>query len=166
MVCFIIRLLRKQCSNIHYKHYILLLSDSSEQAEGFLSDIRVELEENGIIKEDFGELKGNKAWKTSVLLTSTNIKIEAIGSGKKVRGRRHRNWRPDLIVLDDIENDENVYTKEQRNKLSNWYFKAVSKAGDTYTDIVYIGTILHISSLPGPCIFSQPQPWQTLRRGL
>lgn len=130
-----------------YKHYILILSDSSEQAEGFLSDIRVELEENGIIKEDFGELKGNKAWKTSVLLTSTNIKIEAIGSGKKVRGRRHRNWRPDLIVLDDIENDENVYTKEQRNKLSNWYFKAVSKAGDTYTDIVYIGTILHYDSL-------------------
>lgn len=35
---------------------------------------------------------------------------EAIGSGKKVRGRRHRNWRPDLIVLDDIENDENVNT--------------------------------------------------------
>lgn len=130
-----------------YKHYILIISDSSEQAEGFLSDIRLELEDNWIIKEDFGELKGDKAWKSSVLLTSSNIKIEAIGSGKKVRGRRHRNWRPDLIVLDDIENDENVYTKEQRSKLSNWYFKAVSKAGDTYTDIVYIGTILHYDSL-------------------
>lgn len=130
-----------------YKHYILIISDSSEQAEGFLSDIRLELEDNGIIKEDFGELKGNKAWKSSVLLTSSNIKIEAIGSGKKVRGRKHRNWRPDLIVLDDIENDENVYTKDQRMKLSNWYFKAVSKAGDTYTDIVYIGTILHYDSL-------------------
>ena len=130
-----------------YKHYILIISDSSEQAEGFLSDIRLELEDNPIIKEDFGELKGDKAWKSSVLLTSTNIKIEAIGSGKKVRGRRHRNWRPDLIVMDDIENDENVYTKEQRMKLSNWFFKAVSKAGDTYTDIVYIGTILHYDSL-------------------
>lgn len=73
--------------------------------------------------------------------------MEAIGSGKKVRGRRHRNWRPDLIVLDDIENDENVNTPEQRRKLKSWFEKAVSKAGDTYTDIMYIGTILHYDSL-------------------
>lgn len=129
-----------------YKHYILILSDSSDQAEGFLEDIRSELEENQAIIEDFGELQG-KVWRNDVLLTSTNIKIEAIGSGKKVRGRRHKNWRPDLIVLDDVENDDNVRTLEQRKKLENWFFKAVSKAGDDYTDIVYIGTILHYDSL-------------------
>ena len=130
-----------------YKHYIIILSDSSEQAEGFLEDIKTELEENANIIMDFGSLKGDKAWRSGVILTSTNIKVEAIGSGKKVRGRRHRNWRPDLIVLDDIENDENVNTPEQRRKLKNWFEKAVSKAGDTYTDIMYIGTILHYDSL-------------------
>jgi predicted phage terminase large subunit-like protein len=129
-----------------YKHYPIILSDSSDQAEGFLTDIKTELEENKNIIEDFGNLKG-KVWKTGVILTSTDIKIEAIGSGKKIRGRRHRNWRPDLLVLDDIENDENVNTPEQRKKLENWFYKAVSKAGDTYTDIVYIGTILHYDSL-------------------
>lgn len=121
-----------------YKHYILILSDSSEQAEGFLDDIKTELEDNANIIMDFGSLKGDKAWRTGVILTKTDIKAEAIGSGKKVRGRRHRNWRPDLIVLDDIENDENVNTPEQRRKLKNWFDKAVSKAGDTYTDIMYI----------------------------
>lgn len=130
-----------------YKHYILILSDSTEQAEGFLEDIKTELEDNGNIITDFGSLKGDKAWRSGVILTSTNIKAEAIGSGKKVRGRRHRNWRPDLIVLDDIENDENVNTPEQRRKLKSWFDKAVSKAGDTYTDIMYIGTILHYDSL-------------------
>lgn len=130
-----------------YKHYILILSDSSEQAEGFLDDIKTELEDNGNIIMDFGPLKGDKAWRGSVILTKTDVKVEAIGSGKKVRGRRHRNWRPDLIVLDDIENDENVNTPDQRKKLSSWFYKAVSKAGDTYTDIMYIGTILHYDSL-------------------
>lgn len=130
-----------------YKHYILILSDSSEQAEGFLDDIKTELEDNPNILMDFGSLKGDKAWRTGVILTRTDIKAEAIGSGKKVRGRRHRNWRPDLIVLDDIENDENVNTPEQRRKLKSWFDKAVSKAGDTYTDIMYIGTILHYDSL-------------------
>ncbi len=130
-----------------YKHYCIIISDSSEQAEGFLEDIKTELEENGDIIEDFGSLKGDKAWRSGVILTKSDIKVEAIGSGKKIRGRKHRNWRPDLIVLDDIENDENVNTPEQRRKLKSWFEKAVSKAGDTYTDIMYIGTVLHYDSL-------------------
>lgn len=129
-----------------YKHYVIILSDSSEQAEGFLADIKTELEENTALKEDFGELEG-RVWKTSVILLSNGVKIEAIGSGKKIRGRRHKQWRPDLIVCDDLENDENVNTPEQRKKLRSWFYKAVSKAGDTYTDIVYIGTLLHFDAL-------------------
>jgi predicted phage terminase large subunit-like protein len=130
-----------------YKHYIIILSDASDQTEGFLENIRTEIEENAAIKEDFGDLVGSKAWRNNVLLTATDIKIEGISSGKKIRGRKHRNWRPDLLVLDDIENDENVLTAEQRKKLKNWFFKAVSKAGDDYTDIFYIGTLLHYDSL-------------------
>lgn len=129
-----------------YKHYPIIISDSSDQAEGFLDNSRVEFEENTAIREDFGDLVGS-VWRSNVLVTKTNIKIEAIGSGKKIRGRKHRNWRPDLIVLDDVENDENVRTPEQRAKLDNWFKKAVSKAGDDYTDIVYIGTLLHYDSL-------------------
>lgn len=129
-----------------YKHYPIIISDSSDQAEGFLESIRVEFEENPAIREDFGDLVG-AIWRSNVLVTKTNIKIEAIGSGKKIRGRKHRNWRPDLILLDDVENDENVRTGEQRTKLRNWFLKAVSKAGDNYTDIIYIGTLLHYDSL-------------------
>lgn len=129
-----------------YKHYPIIISDSSDQAEGFLDNIRVEFEENEAIIEDFGNLVG-KVWRNDVLVTKSNIKIEAIGSGKKIRGRKHRNWRPDLLILDDIENDENVRTPEQRKKLENWFLKAVSKAGDDYTDIVFVGTILHYDSL-------------------
>lgn len=112
-----------------YKHYILILSDSSEQAEGFLDDIKTELEDNANIIMDFGSLKGDKAWRTGVILTKTDIKAEAIGSGKKVRGRRHRNWRPDLIVLDDIENDENVNTPEQNRRLKRDCKKGFYKFG-------------------------------------
>lgn len=129
-----------------YKHYEIILSDSSEQAEGFLADIKTEFEENAAIREDFGDLEG-KVWKAMVILLSNGTKIEALGAGKKIRGRRHKQWRPDLILCDDLENDENVNTADQRKKLRNWFYKAVSKAGDTYTDIVYIGTLLHFDAL-------------------
>lgn len=129
-----------------YKHYEIILSDSSDQAEGFLSDIKTELEENAAIREDFGDLEG-AVWKASVILLSNGVKIEALGAGKKIRGRRHKQWRPDLILCDDLENDENVNTPEQRKKLLNWFNKAVSQCGDGYTDIVYIGTLLHYDAL-------------------
>jgi predicted phage terminase large subunit-like protein len=138
-----------------YKHYEIILSDSSEQAEGFLADIKTELEENAALREDFGDLEG-RVWKSSVILLSNGSKIEAIGSGKKIRGRRHKQWRPDLILCDDLENDENVNTPEQRQKLRSWYDKAVSECGDTYTDIVYIGTLLHYDSLLAN-VFRKPE---------
>ncbi len=138
-----------------YKHYEIILSDSSEQAEGFLADIKTELEENAALKEDFGELMG-KVWKASVILLANGSKIEAIGSGKKIQGRRHKQWRPDLILCDDLENDENVNTPEQRRKLLSWFNKAVSECGDTYTDIVYIGTLLHYDSLLAN-VFKKPE---------
>lgn len=129
-----------------YKHFILLLSDVADQAVGFLEAIREEIEENEAIREDFGELAGD-VWRENVLVTSTGVKLAAKGAGQKVRGLKHRQWRPDLIILDDIENDENVRTPEQRSKLENWYTKAVSKCGDSYTDIYYVGTLLHYDSL-------------------
>ena len=49
-----------------YKHYIIILSDSSDQAEGFLTDIKTELEENRDIQEDFGRQQG-KVWKGNVI---------------------------------------------------------------------------------------------------
>ena len=82
-----------------------------------------------------------------MIVTSTKIKVQTKGAGQKVRGLKHKNWRPDLIVLDDVENDELVRTVEQRRKLANWFNKAVSKCGDTYTDFIYIGTMLHYDSL-------------------
>ncbi|MCQ4838214.1 hypothetical protein NE556_24105, partial [[Clostridium] symbiosum] len=42
-----------------YKHYPILISDSSEQAEGFLDNIRVEFEENEALREDFSDQISN-----------------------------------------------------------------------------------------------------------
>lgn len=129
-----------------YKQYILLLSDTETQAAGFLEAIKYELETNERILADFGEQVG-KTWKTSSILLKNGCRIDAVGSGQKLRGRRNYQRRPDLILCDDIENDEGVRTAEQRQKTADWFWKAVCKSGDSYTDIVFIGTILHHDSL-------------------
>ena len=129
-----------------YKKYILLISDTESQATAFLDCIKTELEENEALIADFGSQKG-KVWKNSVILLQNGCRIDAVGSGQKLRGRRHGARRPDLIMLDDIENDQEVLSADGRRKLERWFFGAVSKAGDRYTDIVCIGTVLHHDSL-------------------
>ncbi|MFR3751780.1 MAG: hypothetical protein ACLTW9_04230 [Enterocloster sp.] len=103
----------------------------------------MEFEENGLIREDFGNLQG-KVWRNNVILTTTNIKVEAIGSCKKIRGRKHRNWSgPDLLVLDDIENDENVRTAESSvSKLSTGLTRPSVRQA-TVIRISCIGTLLY-----------------------
>lgn len=131
-----------------YKKYIILISDTESQACSFLDSIKWELEENPLLIEDFGPQKdkGNM-WKSSGIVLANGCRIDVLGSGQKLRGRRNFERRPDLILLDDIENDEEVRSPEGRRKLAAWYFSAVSKAGDYYTDLVFIGTVLHTDSL-------------------
>lgn len=129
-----------------YKKYILLVSDTEGQAAGFLDAVKNELETNEAILRDFGEQAG-KTWKTNSAVLKNGCRIDAVGSGQKLRGRRHYQRRPDLILCDDIENDEGVRTAEQRQKTADWFWKAVCKSGDRCTDLLFIGTILHHDSL-------------------
>lgn len=129
-----------------YKQYILLVSDTEAQAAAFLDAVKAELEDNERLREVFGDQRG-RVWKSTTILLKNGCRIDAVGSGQKLRGRRHGARRPDLILLDDIENDEEVRSREGREKLAAWFFGAVSKAGDRYTDILLIGTALHYDSL-------------------
>ena len=129
-----------------YKRYILLISDTEAQAVSFLDAIKYELETNERLLRDFGEQPG-KTWKSGSIVLANGCRIDAVGSGQKLRGRRNYERRPDLILCDDIENDEGARTAEQRQKTADWFWKAVCKSGDSYTDILVIGTILHHDSL-------------------
>ncbi len=132
------------------KHYILIIMDAFDQAATMLEAIKVELEANPRLKLDFPEICGQgRVWKEGVCLTANGKKLQAFGTGQRLRGKRHGPHRPDLVVLDDIENDENVRRVEQRDKTEGWVDKAVANVGaaDGTLDQIYIGTILHYDSV-------------------
>lgn len=129
------------------KHYIIIVSDTADQANDFLSNIRSEFEDNDLLIDDFGNLIGLVWTNSDLILKGDDVRIQALGAGKKIRGRRFKQWRPDLIICDDLENDENIQSPEQRKKMELWHAKALSKAGDERTDKVVIGTIMHYDSL-------------------
>jgi len=132
------------------RHYIPIIMDAFDQAATLLEAIKVELEANPRLKLDFPDACGEgRVWQAGVIVTTNNAKIQAFGSGKRMRGLRHGPHRPDLVICDDLENDENVRSPEQRDKLEGWLKKTVLRLGpaDDSLDVIVIGTILHYDSV-------------------
>ncbi|WP_145491681.1 phage terminase large subunit [Yersinia rohdei] len=132
------------------KHYPVIVMDSIDQAYPMLEAIKAELVYNPRLLMDFPDICGaGRVWQMGTILTRNDIKVQVAGSGKKLRGLRHGPYRPDLVVLDDIENDEQVRSPEQREKLENWLKKTVLPLGTAggKLDVIYIGTILHYDSV-------------------
>lgn len=132
------------------KHYPLIFMDSSDQAAEMLEAVKVELEVNPRLASDFPEACGRgRVWRVGVALTKNDVKIESFGVGKRVRGRRHGPYRPDLALMDDIENDENTATPAQRDKLQTFVTKAILSLGpvDDSMDAILVGTVLHYDSV-------------------
>lgn len=138
------------CICFGYKRFIPLISDSWDQAVPIMEAVKAELESNPRIAMDFPEVAGKgRVWREGVFLTRNDVKMQAFGSGKRMRGLRHGPYRPDLVLFDDIENDENVATPAQRDKGTSWLNKTVLNLGgpDGSLDVLGVGTILHYDSV-------------------
>ena len=135
------------CICYKYKRNILLISDTLDQAKTFISAIKSELEDNAQIKADFGNLVSDDKWSQDKIITSNRVQVYGRGAGQKLRGNKFGAIRPELVIIDDLENDEQVETEPQRQKLFNWFMKALIPVGSPTTDFVYIGTVLHYESL-------------------
>jgi len=130
--------------------YTLLVSDTEEQACEFLGDISKELRENESLRTDFGVKKLLKDTETNLICQMTDsrqFRILAKGSEQKVRGRKWRGMRPDLIIVDDAENDESVMNPDRRKKFRDWFFKALIPCGSDTCRVRMVGTILHLDSM-------------------
>lgn len=159
------------CICYNKKKFIIILSDTAGQAEDFLSDVKRELEGNELLQRDFPFACGKgEMWRSDEIITKNNIKVLALGSGNKIRGRKFGTYRPDLILLDDIESPESVKSESERTSLRNdWFNKDVLYAGsssavsdDSNTDFFFVGTILGPQALLSALINPQEYPdWKS-----
>lgn len=58
-------------------------------------------------------------------IEETPITVLAMGITGQIRGFNPDDYRPDLIILDDVLNEENTATKEQRKKIDDLIFGAL-----------------------------------------
>jgi predicted phage terminase large subunit-like protein len=130
--------------------FIVILSNTQDQADGKLKDIRTEILTNDRLIAVYGLAFPNKApgsTQYEVLCGKRSCKFEAHGSNVELRGIRYGASRPSKIISDDSEHSEEVNNEEIRTKYEDWYFQVVSNIGDEKTNIEFIGTVLHRESL-------------------
>jgi predicted phage terminase large subunit-like protein len=132
------------------KRFVLILCRTQAQALLHMSNLKQELETNELLKSDLGPFREDRdtQWAaTSLVFPSIDARITIASLEQSVRGIRHRQHRPDLIILDDIEDVTSVKTYESRNKTFDWFTREIIPLGDTHTRVIIVGNLLHDDSL-------------------
>jgi len=81
-------------------------------------------------------------------LMGKRVVIRAQGMGKQVRGLNINNRRPDLAICDDIEDNDDVKTKDRQKTVSTWFYSKFLKAlANSKTPVIHIGNLLSAQSL-------------------
>jgi predicted phage terminase large subunit-like protein len=147
------------------RHFIIIGSDTEDLASDLTGYVYLELLYNERLHQDFGELvKANKA--VDDFVTLNDIRIKARGRGQRLRGLKHKQWRPDLVILDDLENDVNVRNPEIVQAILDWVKAAVYPSLDAGGNLLIIGTILRWKSALHLMLTSEEEPYCHFERRL
>ena len=116
------------------RRYCLYVSDSQDQADQHVANIG-----DMLTSKTFASLYpaaadrkmgkyGPASWRRNRLMTASGFTLDAIGLEKSVRGLKQEDQRPDLIILDDIDdiNDSGVMTDRKMRTLSRSILPAAS----------------------------------------
>lgn len=158
--------------------FIAYVSQSSSSAEMQTENLKQELVANQLVKKLFGNIKAKnstgmdetfskRSWIASVGGPEFSTLVYPRGSGQQVRGILHRNSRPDLIVVDDLEDADTIHNDEIRNRRKVWFYadliKCVSRVEKNW-QIIYIDTLKHEDSLLEELLNSSD--WESTRQEL
>lgn len=130
--------------------YVILIGSTEDKAAEQLSNISEELHENKDLREEFGVQSFETEQKTEIIVIMDDghrFRILARGAEQKIRGAMWKGKRPNLIVCDDMEDDEQVESSNRRLKFRRWFFRAAKQALSKGGRIRVHGTILHEDSL-------------------
>ena len=130
--------------------YVILIGSTEDGAAEQLGNIAEELQENEDLIREFGIKKFHRTATTDIICEMSDghkFRILARGAEQRIRGRLWKGKRPNLLVCDDMEDDEQVQNADRRRKFRIWFFRAAKQALSKSGRIRVHGTILHEDSL-------------------
>lgn len=128
--------------------FIVIVQNTFNKAAGSLDSIKKEFKDNRDLLNSFPVTITRDAQGDSIFRHPDGFETRVICKGAdqigSVRGEKFGAWRPDLIIIDDLEDDELVKNPERRKELQDLYDEALIPAGESgKVQVLAIGTILH-----------------------
>lgn len=133
------------------KHFILIISASEAKAAAILADV-CDMLSGPNIRRLFGNWDAHMDKDDSVTkvfyFRGKEMIIWAAGAGTSVRGINRKNKRPDVMLMDDIQDREDAKNKELADALLVWMLSTLMKAcspfGCTY---IFVGNMYPQNSI-------------------
>ncbi len=135
------------------ERFIVIVQNTYAKAAGTLNNIKFEFKYNERLKADFGiDMALKDAEGDTIFRHPDGYMVRVLCKGAdqlgSIRGERFGAYRPTLILVDDLEDDEMVRNSERRDELEKQFNEVLNYAGEAgETRIIVIGTVLHDDSL-------------------
>lgn len=124
---------------------VLIVSNSHDNAVLLLAPIRACFECNQRIEQDYGKQHNIGEWREDKFVLKCGCSFRALGWGESPRGTRNNEKRPDFILLDDFDTDEECRNEDIMAKKIAWMEQALipTRSISTPTRILVNGNIIH-----------------------
>lgn len=126
------------------RHYVLYVSETQEQSDKHVGAIAAMLETAGV-RRALNKYGSSKGWRRAEVRTANGFNVSAFGLDAGLRGIKLDQYRPDLIVFDDIDSRHD--TAETVRKKIETITETILPAGSVDCAVVVIQNKVHIDSI-------------------
>lgn len=126
------------------KRNVLLVSNSHENAERLLKPYKKAFEENALLKAYYGDLREVGCWTAGEFVLTTGASFRALGALESPRGTREGAQRPDVLLVDDFDTDNDCRNELITKKKWDWFEQALYPTRSVSEDLltVFCGNVI------------------------
>lgn len=126
------------------RRYALYVSETQEQADKHIGSIASLLETAGV-ERSLNKYGSSKGWRRQELRTANGFNVSAYGLDTAARGVKLDAFRPDLIIFDDIDSqDDSARTTEKKIAALT---TAIIPAGSVDCAMLFLQNMIHEESI-------------------
>lgn len=107
------------------KKTIILASNSADNAQRLIEPYRANLDTNQRIIAYYGKQASIGSWEMGEFKTKNGVSFRALGAGQSPRGTRNNEIRPDVVIVDDFDTDEDCRNIDIIKKKWDWFEQAL-----------------------------------------
>lgn len=129
IMCFLVPLYQALVHPDSYRYY-LNVQATSTKAKAINLSIRTELENNDLLRQDYGDQVNADKWTEKMFVLKNGVVFGAISAGESMRGLQYKSKRPDYIIVDDLYDEDDINHHQRIAKKNRWVWGSLYPARD------------------------------------